>query len=107
MDGPSLSTWEQYQKPQQDSDQEWPQPAPQPDGVTACRSFDITIGHFFLTRAGDEKSDVTLASVYDLLYAKELKKDICEPVLRKADAVEKDLSKSGFTWYHVPANNVC
>lgn len=106
MHGPSVQSSKHYQKPQQDSDLEWPQDAPHPEGVTACKSFEITINHFFLTSAGDERSNITWMSVYDLLYAKDLQKDICEPILRNADEEETDLSKSGFTWYHVPANNV-
>jgi ankyrin repeat protein len=108
VDGPSfLKTFplEHRERPRQGSDQDWPQPAPQPYGEKACKSFHITIGNFFFTNAGEEKSDIRFSSVYDVLYLEE-PKAICKPVLDKAELTEEGLSNSHFTWYHVPANNV-
>lgn len=98
---PELSTI-----PQQATFQDGPQPAPLPYGAKACKNFHFTIANFFHTpEDGKEYFDIRTATVHDVLYTTS-PDVIIEPVLAQAEAKAKDLGKTRFSWYHVPANNV-
>jgi hypothetical protein len=84
--------------------QDGPLPAPGPEGLTACNSFHITISNFFTTTQQQEAFDIRTATVNDILYMIS-PQDISQKVRDKAKAGV--LLNTGFTWYHVPANNVC
>lgn len=105
VDGPlSTPPEERHERPQHHGNQDWVQPAPQPDGETACKGFHITIANFFYTRNGQEKFALRTPTVYDLLYVK-TPSEICESVMAQARTAA-DAPERYFTWYHIPANNV-
>jgi hypothetical protein len=85
--------------------QDEPQPAPGPEGLTACNSFHITIGNFFTTTQGQEVFDIRTVPVNKILYTTSPQR-ISQKV-RDKGAKAGVLPNTGFTWYHVPANNVC
>lgn len=110
VDGPfrnpfRISSQNHHGKANRERYQDWPQPPPQPDGETACKAFNFTIGNFFTTQAGQEVFDLRVASVHDVLYVTG-PEDISRPVLAQAEKTQKGLGKTRFSWYHVPANNV-
>lgn len=77
----------------------WPPAVPNDrDRLVACRGFKATIMDFF-TEPKHEHSPPKTVSVYDLLYGPGPK------ALRSPP--ENPKNKLSFTWYHLPANNVC
>lgn len=85
------------------------QPPPQLDGETACKAFHVTIANFFLAKGHREFFDIRTVPVHEILYDTKSPSEICEPVFAQAELAEKGLRDKGryFSWYHVPANNVC
>jgi hypothetical protein len=111
MYGPYSRAFEKAQKKQgqgfyRDVYQDEPQPAPGHEGLIACNSFHITIGNFFTTTELQEAFDIRTATVNDMLYMPS-PQSISKKVRDKAKAEAGLLPDTAFTWYHVPANNVC
>jgi hypothetical protein len=71
--------------------QDEPQPAPGPEGLT--------------TTQGQEVFDIRTVPVNKILYTTSPQR-ISQKV-RDKGAKAGVLPNTGFTWYHVPANNVC
>jgi hypothetical protein len=78
-------------------------PPPSEDDLhkrTACQGFEVTMVDFFI---GDhEQRNAMSASVYDILYGKGP-----EGILKPSRNKLMNGQRPDFTWYHLPANNVC
>jgi len=110
VDGPGIvSSLGRVIGPQHGGYQDWIKPPPQLDGETACKAFHVTIANFFFATGPQEVFDIRTVPVHEILYDTKSPSEICEPVFAQAELTEPGLRNKGryFSWYHVPANNVC
>lgn len=103
--GPRIGAPEEPEQQAKPSVLRPPRPVLSKDMLVACKGFDVTIADFF-TKDDEEQQrhELTLvksASVHDVLYTQGP-----SAVMRPARESQMDGGKPGFTWFHIPSNNV-